>query len=305
VGPEWNTDEVVDLLLHCGRIAAAAQAQASWTLKRDGSLVTAVDHAVEGLLAARLDRPAAGCFLIGEETVGNRDEGYLDGALAQTAWIVDPVDGTAPFAHGFSYWGVSIGFARAGVIEHGAVFLPATGELFITRGTEVCQAQGVDLHADPNRLELRPLQPRLLPLTDGGMVALGQRFIRTRRFPWPNPVIATGCAVNVLSYLMLGRLMGCIGFMCLWDLAGVLPMLERTGIVARLADGTPLTSRIAGGAFVLGPGRPGRWAQRDQAAFGSPEVVEALVTQVLSPTGGGRPADPVSQPSSPRSPACP
>jgi fructose-1,6-bisphosphatase/inositol monophosphatase family enzyme len=282
VATEWNTSEVVDLLLCCGRIAAEAQEQATWTLKQDGSLVTAVDREVEHTLAERLDRPEAGSFLIGEETVGSRDEAYIQAALANTAWIVDPVDGTAPFAHGFGHWGVSIGFARAGVIEQGAVFLPASGELFITQGDGVCLATGVGARSAVEQVRLVALEPRPLPLSDGGMVALGQRFVKSRRFPWPNPVIVTGCAVNALSYLMLGRLMGCLGFMCVWDLAGVLPMLERTGFVARLADGTPLTSRLGAGAFVLEPGRPDRWAQRDHAAFGSPDVVDALVTDVLA-----------------------
>ncbi len=278
---DWCVPEIVDLLLSCGRLACEAQEKTSWTLKGDGSLVTAVDRAVERVLSERLERPSEGSFLIGEETVASRDETYLRAALAGTAWIVDPVDGTAPFAHGLRSWGVSIGFARAGVIEHGAVYMPATGELLVTRGQEVLLAAGVNPHADAGEVELSPLRPRLLPLSDGGMVALGQRFVKSRRFPLPNPVVVTGCAVNALAYLMLGRVMGCIGYMCVWDLAGVLPMLERSGIVGRLADGTPLTCRMTEGAFVLDPGRPGRWAQRDHAAFGAPDVVDALLARVL------------------------
>lgn len=288
----WDIDAVVGLLLRCGSLAAEAQHQASWELKPDGSLITRVDRAVERVLADAFDRPSEGSYLIGEETVASRDETYLQKALDGTAWIVDPVDGTAPFAHGFSSWGVSIGYARGGRIEEGAVYLPASGELLLTSGPEVLWAQGVALRTEARSLRLTALQPRILPHTPGGMVALGQRFVRTRRFPWPNPVVVTGCAINALAYLMVGRVMGCIGFMCLWDLAGVLPMLERTGIVARLADGTPLTTSFRTGAFVLDAGRPGRWAQRDHAAFGSPAVVDALVSQVLAPTpsAGAEPA---------------
>jgi hypothetical protein len=80
-------------------------------------------------------------------------------------------------------------------------------------------------------------------------------------------------------------LLDCLGFMYLWDLAGVLPRLRRTGIEARLADGTPLTTRPDGGAFVLEAGRSDRWAQRDHAAFGTPPVVDALLADLL---GGPR-----------------
>jgi|GEM_PF-290858 len=305
VAKAWDTTEVVEVLLRCGRLAAEAQNQTSWTLKRDGSLITRVDGALEGILAERFDRPAEGSFLIGEETVGSRDEAYLQQALAQTAWIVDPVDGTAPYAHGFSSWGVSVGYARAGRIEEGAVYLPATGELFITCGRDVCWANGIEVRSEARSVCLAPLQPRVLPHTAGGMVALGQRFAKTRRFPWPNPVVVTGCAINALAYLMLGRVMGCIGFMCLWDLAGVLPMLERTGVVARLADGAPLTTSFCDGAFLLGAGQAGRWAQRDHAAFGSSAVVEALVSQVLAPAAAAGPAAPAACSAQVRSPSDP
>lgn len=288
---EWDPERIVELLLQCGRLALGAPELTPWTLKRDGSLVTAVDHQVEQLLTASFDHPSSGSYLIGEETVATRAEAYVQGALANTAWIVDPIDGTAPYAHGLSYWGTSIGLARAGLLEHGALILPAARELFITVGDQVHWATDVDVHAPAAQLRLAPLTPHLLSLNSGGMVALGQRFLKSRAFPWPNPVVATGCAINVLAYLMLGRLLGCIGFMCIWDVAGVLPMLARTGVVARLADGTPLTTRLDGGAFVLEAGRPDRWAQRGQAAFGAPAVVDALVADVLGgPRGCAAPA---------------
>jgi len=288
VGCDWNTEVLLDLLLSCGRICLDGQASAPWTLKQDGSLVTAVDQAVERLLAERFDAPAAGSFMIGEETVSGRDEAYLQAALSGTAWIVDPVDGTAPFAHGLSYWGTSIGLARAGRIEHGAIILPSQGEVFMTVDSEVWWASGVDVHGPAKQVSLQRLTPQVLPLSRGGMLALGQRFVRTRTLSWPNPVVSTGCAINALAYLMLGRLMGCIGYMKLWDVAGALPMLERTGIVARLADGTPLTTHLTNGAFVLAAGRPDRWSQSDQAAFGAPDVVAALVADVLGGQGGQR-----------------
>jgi myo-inositol-1(or 4)-monophosphatase len=282
---EWDVGRIVELLLECGRMAVDAQAQAPWTLKGDGSLVTAVDRAVEQVLTAAFEQPAAGSFLIGEETVSSRPEAYVQAALANTAWIVDPIDGTAPYAHRLSYWGVSIGYARAGRLEHGALFLPAVGELFITVGDQVHWATGVDVQAPAAHVRLAPLTPCAQPLSPGGLVALGQRYLKSRVFPWPNPVVATDCAIVALSYLMLGRLMGCVGFMYLWDMAGVLPMLARTGIAARLADGTALTTQIGSGAFVLEAGRPDRWAQREQAAFGAPAVVDALVADLL---GGPR-----------------
>ena len=283
----WDHTAIIELLLECGRIALEAQRQSPWTLKRDGSLVTFADHEIERTLAGALDHPDKGTFVIGEETVANRDERYIQAALSETAWIVDPIDGTAPYAHALTYWGTSIGFARAGHIEHGAIFLPALGEMFVTVDSEVMWAEQVNVHAPADHVCLKRLLPRSLPFTRGGLVALGQRFLRTRPFPWPNPVVATGSAVHALTYLMLGRLMGCVGYMRLWDVAGVLPMLARTGIEARLADGMAMTTHIDSGAFILEPGAADRWAQRDHAAFGPPEVVSALLHDVLAGTSSG------------------
>jgi len=245
-------------------------------------LVTQTDLAVERLLGQRLPALLPGSTLLGEESHTSLVPGDL-------TWIVDPVDGTAPFAHGLSYWGTSIGLAQAGHIVHGALILPVQGEVFVTVDREVWWARGVDVHGPATRVRLERLVPQVLPLTAGGMIALGQRFVKTRTLTWPNPVVATGCAINALAYLMLGRLMGCIGHMKLWDVAGVLPMLERAGFVARLADGAPMTTDVVDGAFLLAAGHPERWAQRDHVAFGPPAVVEALLAEVLSetPTASG------------------
>ena len=45
-------------------------------------------------------------------------------------WIIDPVDGTVNFAHGFPMFCVSIGFEAAGVMEYGVVYDPLRDELF-------------------------------------------------------------------------------------------------------------------------------------------------------------------------------
>jgi myo-inositol-1(or 4)-monophosphatase len=46
-------------------------------------------------------------------------------------WIVDPLDGTANFVHGFPVFSVSVGLRRKGEIVAGAVFDPLRGDLWI------------------------------------------------------------------------------------------------------------------------------------------------------------------------------
>jgi len=53
----------------------------------------------------------------------------------ETVWIIDPLDGTTNFLHGFPHYCVSIGIMVKGRIEHGVVYDPLRDELFTaTRG---------------------------------------------------------------------------------------------------------------------------------------------------------------------------
>jgi myo-inositol-1(or 4)-monophosphatase len=49
---------------------------------------------------------------------------------SETTWIIDPLDGTTNFLHGFPVFAVSIGVQVKGRIEHGVVYDPLRQELF-------------------------------------------------------------------------------------------------------------------------------------------------------------------------------
>src|SRR4030042_1920803 len=48
-------------------------------------------------------------------------------------WIIDPLDGTVNFAHGFPMFCVSIAFEGAGLVEYGVIYDPLREELFEAR----------------------------------------------------------------------------------------------------------------------------------------------------------------------------
>jgi myo-inositol-1(or 4)-monophosphatase len=268
-GTEWQPERIVELLVRGGRYALDRWHEESWRLKGDGSLITDVDEQLERDLTAELESVPDGIYLIGEETVGSRGEPYVQRALAERAYVVDPIDGTAPFAHGIAYWGTSIGYMEHGRLVHGAIVIPPQNELFVTDGDRVLWTDRLDWRGT-GVPELRVLEPRFAPWNAGGMVALGQRLVRNHTFPWPNPTSVTGCAINALAYLLIGRLAAYVGHMKLWDLAGVLPMLLRCGAQARLVDGTPVTTRVCDAVYDLDPDSPTRWALRDECLFGPP-----------------------------------
>ena len=277
---KWSVTEVLDLLLECGRIGMHYYAKNESWLKKDQTLVTAADGEIEALIGQHTNQPDQGSWMLGEETADDQSEEYLASVLRQRAWIVDPIDGTAPFAHRLAYWGTSLGLIEGGRFLEGAVILPQQGEVFISNGADVFFAENVDVYADRTAVDLCLLVPRPLPLTDGGMVAISQKIAKTGRFNRPNPVHATGCAVSSLLYLMLGRYLAYFGHLKLWDLAGALPLLRKTGFEAFHFDGRPLTDVVDETHYVLGRGAPDRWAVRGGALFTARGLGPALLPTV-------------------------
>jgi myo-inositol-1(or 4)-monophosphatase len=87
-------------------------------------LVTEVDKACEALIVGGIQAARANDAILAEEGHGgDRDE-------AGWRWIIDPLDGTTNFAHGFPRFCVSIGVERDGERAVGVVYDPLLDELF-------------------------------------------------------------------------------------------------------------------------------------------------------------------------------
>jgi myo-inositol-1(or 4)-monophosphatase len=94
--------------------------------KGEIDLVTEVDTAAEQLIAAGIAARFPDHALIGEE-------GSATGVAAGEAewtWVVDPLDGTTNFAHGYPHFAVSILVMRGDEMAAAAVYDPTRDELF-------------------------------------------------------------------------------------------------------------------------------------------------------------------------------
>lgn len=88
------------------------------------NLVTDADHAAEQAILDHLcERFPTHCFLAEER-------GRVDREASPYLWIIDPLDGTTNFAHGYPAYCVSIGLEYRGQCILGAVFDPSRNELF-------------------------------------------------------------------------------------------------------------------------------------------------------------------------------
>lgn len=95
-------------------------------------LVTDADQAAEALIAGRIRAAFPDHRLIGEEGARGAGAGGTDqGDSARFGWLVDPLDGTTNYAHGYPHFAVSIGLERDGRMLLGVVYDPMRDELFV------------------------------------------------------------------------------------------------------------------------------------------------------------------------------
>jgi myo-inositol-1(or 4)-monophosphatase len=90
------------------------------------NLVTEVDFAAEELIVSRIRNAFPDHSVLAEER-------HSDTRRNSICWIIDPLDGTTNFAHGYQAFSVSIGLEVEGVIEWGAVCDPIRRELYEAR----------------------------------------------------------------------------------------------------------------------------------------------------------------------------
>ncbi len=105
--------------------------------KGDIDLVTEVDLLCEKEIIGRIRKRFPDHHILAEEsgtTKGNAD----------CRWIIDPLDGTVNYSHGFPCYCVSIAYEREGEVELGVVFSPCLDELFVCE-----KGKGATLNSKP------------------------------------------------------------------------------------------------------------------------------------------------------------
>ncbi len=119
--------------------------------KGEINLVTEVDKACEELIVSAIRTAYPDHDIIAEE------EDYARRG-SSSVWIIDPLDGTTNYAHGFPWFCVSIALEQEGEVVLGVIYQPFTDELFTaTKGG------GAWLNGRPIRVSQRsPLRSCLL-----------------------------------------------------------------------------------------------------------------------------------------------
>ncbi len=128
-----------------GDLLASLQGRVVAREKNPGDLVTEADSASQALIWSILSAKFPGQTLLAEE----------DGAEPDLAnpwrWIVDPLDGTINFAHGFPFWCISIALEHEGELAIGVIHDPIQGRTF-----RAMKGGGSELNGRPIRVSAAP-----------------------------------------------------------------------------------------------------------------------------------------------------
>jgi myo-inositol-1(or 4)-monophosphatase len=189
--------------------------------KRERDPVTAVDRAVEALVRDELRQRFPTHGILGEEGTG-------ESISSEYVWVLDPLDGTANFAAGLPFFGLSLALLHDGVPIVGCLYLPYwPGEdpaiLRASRGN------GARIGAETIRLEPGPFRPGgPIAVPPGLRMMFRQHGDLARR---PGEARNLGSIVAELAMVATGGFQYAVfGGPRLWDVAaGVLIVQEAGG----------------------------------------------------------------------------
>jgi myo-inositol-1(or 4)-monophosphatase len=199
--------------------------------KGRNDFVSEVDRSAEQAIIAELRGKYPHHSILAEESGAHTGK-------EEFQWIIDPLDGTTNYLHGFPQFAVSIAFRYKGILEHAVVYDPLREEMFIaSRG-------------DGALLNDRKIRVSKRPGLEGALLGTGFPF---RDYRHIDPYLAMfksliaktagvrrpGAAALDFAYVAAGRLDGFweLG-LAPWDMAaGALLIREAGGMVSDVAGG--------------------------------------------------------------------
>ncbi len=202
-----------------------------YELKSDVDVVTRVDKAVENATVSRIRTLFPRDTIVAEEGSDYRgDSGY--------SWVIDPLDGTTNYAHGYPFFAFSCGLRSGDDAIAGLVEVPFTGETFFAKRGAGAWLNGRPIHVSSVDRLKRALLVTGLPYFRAEVV--DNLLPPMRRAVLKGQGLRRGGAAAVdMCYLACGRLDGYfeIGLKP-WDMAaGELIIREAGGKLSDYSNG--------------------------------------------------------------------
>lgn len=200
------------------------------TSKGPNDFVSEVDRQAEAeiIKIARRAYPTHG--FLGEESGATAGDDFT--------WIIDPLDGTTNFLHGFPQFAVSIGIKHKNILEYAVVYDPMRQELFTAR-------RGAGAYLNDRRIRVSTCKNLDSALLGTGFPFREMKHLNSYLAMFKVLIAQTagirraGSAALDLAYVAAGRLDGFWEFgLKPWDMAaGVLLIREAGGMVTDFTGG--------------------------------------------------------------------
>jgi myo-inositol-1(or 4)-monophosphatase len=232
--------------------AVGGRATLVWEEKGSEDFVTEVDRAAESAIVDIVRRQCPDATIIGEEL---SPEGSLKSR--GTSFIVDPLDGTTNFLHGYPEYSISIAVTLGSELVAAVVRNLTKEETFTATRGGGAFANGQPIHVSRETEPARALIGTGFPFKNHDLLEqYARQFVQVSRRT--AGIRRAGSAALDLSNLACGRFDGFWELVLApWDIAaGILIVREAGGIVTDL-DGA--TKTISHGSVVAGNPRMHAW----------------------------------------------
>ncbi|MGH8115158.1 MAG: inositol monophosphatase family protein [Rhodanobacteraceae bacterium] len=221
------------------------------TSKGRNDYVSEVDRAAEREIIAIIHKHYPEHAILAEESGASGEN--------DTVWIIDPLDGTTNFLHGFPVFAVSIAVQQRGRLEIGVIYDPMRQEIFSA-------VRGAGAHLENRRIRVsrqRGLEGALLatgfPFRDNDASAASYFEMFRTLTALTAGIRRPGAAALDLAYVAAGRVDG------FWEL-GLSPWDTAAGTLM-IQEAGGRVGTLSGEPYRLGP----------YIAAGTPKVYEAMI----------------------------
>jgi len=199
--------------------------------KSRNDFVTEVDRQAERVIIEILHKSYPDHAILAEESGRQGNSPYL--------WIIDPLDGTTNYLHGFPQYAVSIALQHRNELDQAVVYDPLKQEMFTASKGKGAQLNNRKIRVSTQKSLDGALLGTGFPFGEGAELNQFQESFKAL-YPQVAGIRRAGAASLDLAYVACGRLDGFWEYnLKPWDIAaGTLLVQEAGGINSELMGGT-------------------------------------------------------------------
>ena len=218
----------------------AMRAELTWDTKGDSDFVSIIDRGAEALIRDMLVGEDTTVTFIGEESAADTAIG------AGITYVVDPLDGTTNYLHGFPAYAVSIGALVGGVLTAAVVIDIPRDEVYTAVRNGGAFRNGVRMHVSKITDPALSLIATGVPFRKPDQIA---RYLEQlpRVLATTSGIRRAGSAAIDLAHVACGRVDAFWELrLAPWDVAAGLLLVREAGGIVTGFDGTPSVPAFTG-----------------------------------------------------------